>query len=247
MIQSHADPRSDATAMENLHARPISWTVELGFAPLNPSLQQWSATCAALRDRLLASYRESTWDDGRSIKFFSVHGDHKRSDCLITTSKLVLSEKGFGLQLGELKPQLDLVVPAAMDALSLWAFDKQIVTFLVAFKPENVKDGPAFVQDCLCNRDGHLGAFFQRPLTRCSVQLLFSEIDTHPGSFQLTIGSSVQRRKDVLVEVKGMFLNECIERGSLRRVFRNVERVYEYMNERALPFVKQFDRHHDKW
>jgi hypothetical protein len=149
--------------------------------------------------------------------------------------------------LGELKPKLDLVVPAVMDVLSFQTFDRQFVTFLVAFKPENVKDGPAFVQDCLCNRDGHLGAFFQRPLTRCSVQLLFSEIDTHPGSFQLTIGSSVQRKKDVLVEVKGMFLNERIEHRSLLRVFRNVERVYEYMDERALPFVKQFDRHYDKW
>ena len=246
MPQAQILSASQPHAAENIHARPVSWTVELHYAPAKPSPPDWLISSVAAREKLRTAYRQCRSDSMEGLRLFSEHGSGRRSECTITASRLVIHEKDTNLRVEDLVAKLNLTANVVMDALHVEAFERQVAAFQVALEPEHASSGLAYVQEHILSHKAGVGGFFQRPLTRSTVQLLFSESVNHRGSFQLTVSSSVDQRHTVLVEAKGVFLQEHIERRSLRRIHRNIQSVHEFMNERALPFVKHFDHYRSR-
>jgi hypothetical protein len=174
-------------------------------------------------------------------RFYTEAAPEHRQELVLRTDRLLLVETGTQLSIDPFSATAREVALAVLNAFSFAQFDKHTVTLRCAFSPKCCVEGRTFVLDHLCGQEGMAGVFFQRPVTLSSIRLLFADTPVHHGTYRITIESSLERHAEVHVEVLGQFTTPRVSRTTTSRVAKNFGHTHEFLTQRVIPFLVQYD------
>jgi hypothetical protein len=118
-------------------------------------------------------------------------------------------------------------------------FTAQVVTIRSLVNPKQFRDSRAFLKEGMFHFGSELSSFGRDPQLY-GMRLVFPPTEQEPHAFTLRVESFANDPRSVFIENVGSFGPTVIANG-LDSIGANVRRTYDFLVERALPFLAQFD------
>jgi hypothetical protein len=119
-------------------------------------------------------------------------------------------------------------------------FTGQQVTLRSLINPHSRKDARDFLREGMF-RFGDEPELFQRAPQLYGLRLTFPPTESEPSTFSLRVESYNADPRSLFIEVQGAFGPVIVARG-LEPLGERVGLAYDFLTERALPFVARFER-----
>ncbi|MFT4541965.1 MAG: hypothetical protein ACI841_001324 [Planctomycetota bacterium] len=128
-------------------------------------------------------------------------------------------------------------VAAPMRGIQQFAAQQAVVRSLV--NPKAFKDARDYLRDGMFDFENTLQTF-DRPPQLFGLRLAFPPGDDHQNAFGLRVESYAQDPRSLFLEVQGSF-GPLATLGGMNELEERVGETYQFLHERVLPFLAQFD------
>ena len=143
-----------------------------------------------------------------------------------------LTHESFGRRVLE-------VCSAAAPERGIQVFTGQQVVLRSLINPRNHADTRVFLREAVFRFQDEIEALEREPQLY-GLRLVFPPRSEETNAFSLRIESYNNDTRSLFIEVQGTFEPILVARG-LERLEENVLATYQFLTERALPFVARFD------
>jgi hypothetical protein len=153
-------------------------------------------------------------------------------------------EEHSGMTVDDFATRVGEVSAAVADRRHLPRFAAQIVTVRTLVNPKHFHDSRAFLRDAMFGLDDGLAAFERSPQL-FGLRLVFPPEPDAPNAHTLRVESFANDPRSLFLENQSSFPLAEIAPG-LEALEANVRTTYDFIVERALPFVARFDLRHEE-
>ncbi len=143
-----------------------------------------------------------------------------------------LTHEGFGKRVLE-------VCSAAAPLRGIQVFTGQQVVLRSLINPRNHSDTRVFLREAMFGFADELEALEREPQL-FGLRMVFPPKSEETNAYSLRIESYNNDTRSLFVEVQGTFEPMLVSRG-LERLEQNVLATYDFLTDRALPFIARFD------
>lgn len=173
-------------------------------------------------------------------RFYTQNGK-TQSLLLFLPDRVVLVEEWAALPLSDFLERLREVATRAFPARQAPRILAHTATIRATFALTHFEDARVFLLDNVCQQEGRIGPFLQRPLAVGGLRFVFPETNEHPGALHVIIESFRHSRNEVFVEVKGIFGRAPVELENIEQVLGNIRSVRHFISEKIHPYLNQYD------
>jgi len=226
-----------------MHAedRIIHFSAELIHRPVQSSKETLQKLYFDLSQIRAASYDSSDFANPNQVRFQSRRGPKTQSLALLLPDRLLMVEEWADLTLAGFLEKLTEVGSRTMEARGISMFTAHTATIRSTFALTHFDDARAFLMDHMCQQEGRIAPYFNRPLAVTGLRFVLPETAEHPGAYQLTIESFRHSKNEIFVELKGIFSKPASGAESLETVTGNIRRVREFIANEVFHFINQYD------
>ncbi len=227
-----------------MHAedRIIHFATEMFHAPRGantPALQKLYYELSQTRS---AQYAASDVSNPLQARFHTRKGQHTHSLALFLPDRILVLEEWADIPLSAFQERLETVASKAAEELGIAEFTAQTVTLRSTFALSHFSDARAFLIDRVCQQNGRVAPYFQRPVSVGGIRFVLPETPEHPGQLNVLIESFRHSKNEVFVEVKGVFQGLRASPLDLSPFKENTFVVRNFISSNVYTYLNQFDQ-----
>ncbi len=221
--------------------RPIHFSVELLHppSPINKeALQKLYAEIAGTK----VGYDSIDLSFPVQARFYTNHTNKSQSVVLFLPDRAIIIEEWTVVTFSNFLEKVGFLVPKILSARNQTLFIAHIGTIRSTFGLTNYHDAKLFITEKLF-RQNHdtLIEYFGRPIATVGVRFVLPESNETPGVIHIAIESFRHNKKDVFVEIRGIFGRTPITATSVGILIENLKNLREFVTNRIQYYLAQFD------
>jgi len=162
------------------------------------------------------------------------------SSAAFLTDRFQFREELTGITLDDFVQRLEQVTRMVLDEVPVPMFTAQAITVRTLVNPRAYRDSRLFLKDGMFHMHTELASFGREPQL-LGVRLVFPPTQEEPFAFTLRVESFASDPRSLFLENTGSF-GPVVPTHGLAPIGTNVRRTYDFLVERALPFLAQFDQ-----
>ena len=148
-------------------------------------------------------------------------------------------EELSGLTTEDFGKRVATITRVASAECNVQLFTAQVITIRTLVNPRNFRDSRGYLKDGVFGFGEELAEFGRDPQLY-GMRLVFPPTPTTPNAYTLRVESFANDPRSLFLENQGSFGPTVVARG-LEPIEANVRATYDFVVERALPFLKHFD------
>lgn len=148
-------------------------------------------------------------------------------------------EELTGMTVEEFAKRVGEVVSMSVEPRGVQVFPAMAVTLRTLINPRRFDDSRTFLREGVLGFDEEL-EHFARPAELFGLRMVFPPTTEEQNAFTLRIESFANDPRSTFLETQGSFSPINIAQG-LEVVSNNIEATYDFLIDRALPFLGRFD------
>ena len=153
--------------------------------------------------------------------------------------RIQFREELSGLTMDEFAARVREIAQGVAELRRLQIFTAQQVTIRSLINPKNFRDSRAFLKEAMFGFGDELEEFGRLPQL-FGMRLVFPPQPNEPNAFTLRAESFASDPRSVFLENQGSF-GPTMTANGLHPVEDNIRATYDYLVDRALPFIARFD------
>ncbi len=224
--------------------RLIHFSTELIYRPKQHTRQSLQKLYFDL-SQTRAAYDSTDFSHPGHVRFYSKRPPRTESTMVILPDRVVLVEEWAEITLPDFCEKMSEVSRRILSDLAIPQIRAQSVTLRATFALTHFADAREFLLDHICHQANRITPYFRRPLENGGLRFVLPETPEHPGALHVAIESFRFSKKEVLVEVKGIFAREAIDLENIERAVERAHLCREFIRESVFPFLDQYDTRHE--
>jgi hypothetical protein len=225
--------------MQTYDPRTISFLCELLHPPQPPEV----ASIQRIHNRLFQAgsplYRSFTVTPEGAVLSNPVSQPGAVSSVAFLGDRYQFREELTGLTVDDFAQRIAEMVALVVEERHVQLFTAQVVTIRSLVNPRNFKDSRRYLRRGMFKFGEELQAFGREPQL-FGLRLVFNPTQEEPYPFNLRIESLANDPRSLFLENQGTF-GPTITQNGLEPITANIQRTYDFLIERALPFLGEFD------
>ena len=191
--------------------------------------------------RTKAAYDNTDFSNPVQARFHSRRGQRAQSVCLFLPDRLLIVEEWADMPLSTFCERVEEVGERALVARGQPRYLVHAATVRSTLALTHHEDARQFLLDHVCQQAGRIQPYFQRPVAQGGLRFALPETEDQPGNLNVIIESYRHSRREVYVEVKGLFQQHPVAPGQMGTVVAHVRAVRDFIAERVQPYLAQYD------
>ncbi|HOV32793.1 MAG TPA: hypothetical protein PLX23_05460 [Candidatus Hydrogenedens sp.] len=224
----------------HIEDRPIHFSVELIHNPTPINKE----TLQRLYYDLIGtpiSYDSIDFSFPMQTRFYSTRGK-SQSIALFLLDRAIIIEEWTSTAFEDFLNKVKELSPKILQARKQTAFLAHVGTFRSTFALTQYDDAKIFILEKLLNQSQELIIdHFGRPLATAGIRFVFPESNDTPGIYHVLIESFRHNRKELFVEVRGIFGRTFITAQKIDVIIENLKDMREFLTQRLQPYLAQYD------
>jgi len=221
--------------------RPIHFSTELIHAPKAIQVSALQRLYFELSQTRHGAYMNTEFAPNAPPRFHSKRGPKAQSMLLFLPDRMMAAEEWVDIAFRDFVDKVEAIITQALSTLELGPILAHTATIRTTFALTHHQDARAFLLDRVCQQEGKLDPYFQRPVGVGGLRLVFPATPDYPGALHATIESYQRSRNEVYVEVKGIFTNQRIDVESVSTAAENLHTVRDFISDCVYPYLAQYD------
>jgi len=224
----------------HIEDRPIHFSVELIH---NPTPINKEALQRLYYDMIGTpiSYDSIDFSFPMQTRFYSTRGK-SQSIALFLLDRAVIIEEWTSAVFEEFLNKVKELSPKILQARNQAAFLAHAGTFRSTFALTQYDDAKTFILEKLLNQSPELIIdHFGRPLATAGIRFVFPESNDTPGIYHVLVESFRHNKKELFVEVRGIFGRTFITAQKIDVIIENLKDMREFLTRRVQPYLAQYD------
>ncbi len=224
----------------HIEDRPIHFSVELIHNPTPIHKEALQRLYYDLTGTPV-SYDSTDFSFPMQTRFYSTHGK-SQSIALFLLDRAIIIEEWTSATFEEFLNRVKELGPKILQARNQGAFLAHAGTFRSTFALTRYDDAKTFIMEKLLNQSQELIIdHFGRPLATAGIRFVFPESNDTPGIYHVLIESFRHNKKELFVEVRGIFGRTLITAQNINVVVENLKDMREFLTQRLQPYLAQYD------
>ncbi len=175
-------------------------------------------------------------------RFYSMRGNKSQSILLFLLDRTIVIEEWASITFDEFLNKIKGLAPKILETRKQPVFLAHTGTLRSTFALTNYDDAKTFIVEKLLNQTNELMFdHFGRPLTTAGIRFVFPESNDTPGIYHVLIESFRHSKKELFVEVRGIFGRTPVSTQNIDLIINNLKEMREFLIKRLQPFLAQFD------
>ena len=224
--------------------RLMHFSTELFHPPLELNKPKLQRLFYEFSQNPLLGYDSSDFTQPSQARFYSRRGQKSHSVAIFLPDRLALVEEWVDIPLSDFIDRVRLVGEESIKALEFPPYAAQVVTLRSTMSLTHFEDAREFMTDQVCSQRGAVMPHFQRPIGVSGLRYVLPETPDHPGTLNVSIESFRFSKREIFVEVKGVFNKLHIGSESLQTAVNHVHVVREFIRRNVFSFLEQYDVPH---
>lgn len=154
--------------------------------------------------------------------------------------RLQFREELSGITTDEFVARIDSIVSMTLEERPIQIFTAQIATVRTLINPKQFRDSRDYLRDGMLHFGSELMAFGRDPQLY-GLRMVFAPTAEEPHAFTLRVESFASDPRSIFIEGVGSFGPTVVANGT-QGLGENVQRTYDFLIERTLPFLSHFDQ-----
>lgn len=221
--------------------RPIHFSVELIHppSPINKeAIQKLYAELVGTK----AGYDSVDFSFPMQARFYTNHGNKSQSIVLFLPDRVLITEEWTIITFSDFLEKVEILVPKILNARNQSLFLVHIGTIRSTFGLTQYQDAKTFIVEKLFHQTQEsLIDYFGRPISTLGIRLVLPESNDTPGLIHIAIESFRHNKKDIFVEIRGIFSKNPITPVAVKPLLDNLIALREFLTTRIQYFLAQFD------
>ena len=219
--------------------RTIAFVCELMHPPLVPE----PGPVQRMHNRMFQTgsplYRSFTVAANGAVLSNPVAQPNAVSSVGFLADRFQFREEFTGLTTEDFSARVRDVTRMAVEERPVPLFTAQVVTIRTLINPRHFRDSRSFMKEGLLGFDEEL-ATFDRESQLFGLRMVFPPTGDEPWAFSLRVESFANDPRSLFLENQGTFGPQVGPAG-IEMLERNVAATYDFIVQRALPFLRHFD------
>ncbi len=175
-------------------------------------------------------------------RFYSTRGNRSQSIVLFLLDRTIIIEEWTSITFEEYLNKVKELGPKILQARNQMLFLAHTGTLRSTYALTRYDDAKSFIVDKLLNQSQELlFDYFGRPLATTGIRLVFPESNDTPGIYHVLVESFRHSKKELFVEVRGIFGRNPVSIQNIDLVIENLKEMREFLTKRVQPFLAQYD------
>ncbi|MCX8065647.1 MAG: hypothetical protein N3G21_10840 [Candidatus Hydrogenedentes bacterium] len=221
--------------------RPIHFSVEL----IHPPFSLNKEAIQKLYTELLgtkAKYDSIDLSFPMQARFYTNHGNKSQSIILFLPDRALITEEWTIITFSDFLEKTEILLPKILKARNQSLFLAHIGTIRSTFGLTGYQDAKTFIVEKLLHQTpASLIDYFGRSVSTVGIRFVFPESNETPGLLHIAIESFRHNKKEVFVEVRGIFSKHPITPNSVKPLLENLKALRDFLTNRVQYFLSQFD------
>lgn len=222
--------------------RPIHFSTELIHAPRAIQIQALQRLYYELSQTRCGAYMNTDFSPNTPPRFYSRRGPKAQSMLLFLPDRMLAAEEWVDIAFRDFVDKVATIIDRAATVLKSGPIVVQTATIRTTFALTHHDDARTFLMNRVCNQAGRIDPFFQRSVGVGGLRFVFPETPEYRGTLNLTVESYRRSRREIYVEVKGIFANLQIDADSTDIACENLRTVRDFISRSVHPYLAQFDK-----
>ncbi|HOK09282.1 MAG TPA: hypothetical protein PLT82_11725 [Candidatus Hydrogenedens sp.] len=221
--------------------RPIHFSIELIHNPTPINKEQLQRLYYDLVGTSV-SYDSIDFSFPMQTRFYSTRGNRSQSIVLFLIDRTLIIEEWASITFDEFLNKVKELSPRILSARNQPVFLAHTGTLRSTYALTRYEDSKILILEKLLNQKQELIIdHFGRPTTAVGVKLIFPESNDTPGIYHVLIESFRHSKKELFVEVRGIFGRTIVTNQNIHLILENLQDMREFLVKRIQPFLSQFD------
>jgi len=225
----------------HIEDRPIHFSVELihSPAPINKEILQ-----RFYYDLIGSpvSYDSIDFSFPMQTRFYSTRGNRSQSIVLFLLDRTIIIEEWTAITFNEFLNKVKELGPKILQVRNQMVFLAHTGTLRSTFALTRYDDAKSFIMEKLLNQSQELMIdHFGRPLATTGIRFVFPESNDTPGIYHVLIESFRHSKKELFVEVRGIFGRQPVPAQNIDLIIENLKEMREFLTKRLQPYLAQYD------
>ena len=239
LLRSRRPPAARPNDPMQYTPRTIAFLSELLHPPLEPDTGPIQRVHNRLFESGVPIYRSYTETPEGAVLSNPQTQPGAVSSAAFLRDRFQFREEMTGGTLEEFNERLRRVLELVLAERPIQLFTAQMVTVRTLVNPRQFRDSRRFLRSGLFRFGPELEGFGSDP-ELYGMRLVFPPSEESPQAFNLRVESFASDPRSIFIENCGTFGPTVVAHGT-EPLQRNVEATYEFIVQRALPFLSHFD------
>jgi hypothetical protein len=225
----------------HIEDRPIHFSAELIHQPVPINKESLQRLYYDLIGSSI-SYDSIDCSFPMQARFYSTHGNRSQSIVLFLLDRTIIIEEWTTITFDDFLHKIKELGPKILQIRNQPAFLAHTGTLRSTFALTRYDDAKTFIIEKLLSQSQELlFDHFGRPLATTGIRFVFPESNDTPGIYHVLIESFRHSKKEIFVEVRGIFGRNPVSAQNMDLIIDNLKEMREFITKRLQPYLAQYD------